>query len=362
VVFVMGFLKNSYVIYSVLILGAVLVFLGPEGVSVSVFSLALGFAIVVLISEPMVEGLKDFGNQRGFSPHVTGIISSLASNLPEGVMAAFMVLSPELREVAILTVMLASAFNGLLLGVLVVMLTYKGGAIELPKQAMEHDIEIMRIAIALCGIVFGTGVILNIFSSGDGTFLPVEVPVFLLLAYGSYIYFVSRRPAHTELESAQDESPHDSETHGRGWVAPVLLGLVGIVIAAELIAGSSEYLVHMLDLHVVIAATVIGFAGSIPEHGIALIGARKGHVQMGISNLLSGIVQSIMLIFPLLALMVPVQLDGYVLYQFLAIAATLWIVKKSIIDDHRLTLDEGISILLIHTLGILLFDELSLLI
>jgi Ca2+/Na+ antiporter len=227
---------------------------------------------------------------------------------------------------------------------------------------MEHDIEIMRIAIALCGIVFGTGVILNIFSSGDGAFLPVEVPVFLLLAYGSYIYFVSRRPAHTELESAQDESPHDSETHGRGWVAPVLLGLVGIVIAAELIAGSSEYLVHMLDLHVVIAATVIGFAGSIPEHGIALIGARKGHVQMGVSNLLSGIVQSIMLIFPLLALMVPVQLDGYVLYQFLAIAATLWIVKKSIIDDHRLTLDEGISILLIHTLGILLFDELSLLI
>jgi len=190
----------------------------------------------------------------------------------------------------------------------------------------------------------------------------VEVPVFLLLAYGSYIYFISRRPAHTELEGAQDGYHHDSEMHGRGWVAPVLLGLIGIVIAAELIAGSSEYLVHRLDLHVVIAATVIGFAGSIPEHGIAIIGARKGHVQMGVSNLLSGIVQSIMLIFPLLALMVPVQLDGYVLYQFLAIAATLWIVKKSIVDDHRLTLDEGISILLIHTLGILLFDELSLLI
>jgi len=58
---------------------------------------------------------------------------------------------------------------------------------------------------------------------------------------------------------------------------------------------------------------------------------------------------------------VPVHLDGYVIYQFLAIAATLWIVKKSIIDDHRLTLDEGFSIILIHTLGILLFDELSLL-
>ena len=83
---------------------------------------------------------------------------------------------------------------------------------------------------------------------------------------------------------------------------------------------------------------------------------------MGVSNLLSGIVQSIMLIFPLLALIVPIKLDGYVLYQFLAIAVTLWLVKKSIVDDQKLTLDEGFSILLIHTLGILLFDELSLLI
>ena len=74
------------------------------------------------------------------------------------------------------------------------------------------------------------------------------------------------------------------------------------MIAAELIAGGAETLVHMYHLHVVIAATVIGFASSVPEHAIAIIGAVKGHVEMGVSNLLSGIVQSIMLIFPLLAL------------------------------------------------------------
>jgi Ca2+/Na+ antiporter len=354
--------SNKYVVGGVLVVGLVLVLFSPEGVAFSAVGLILGLAIVVLTSEPMVEGLKDFGLQMGFSPHVTGIISSLASNLPEGVMTGFMLFSPELREVAILTVMLASAFNGLLLGLLVVMLTYKGGAIVLPKSAMEQDIEIMRIAIALCGIVFGTGVILNLFNTNQRAVLPIEVPVFLLLAYVSYLYFISRSPQVSEHKGAEDGYPQEHEAKGRGWLAPVLLGLVGIVIAAELIAGSSEYLVHMLDLHVVIAATVIGFAGSVPEHGIALIGARKGHVEMGVSNLLSGITQSIMLIFPLLALLVPVHLDGYVIYQFLAIAATLWIVKKSIVDDHRLTLDEGISILLIHTLGILLFDELSVLI
>ncbi len=353
---------NKYLVGAVLAVGLIMVFLSPEGVAFSAVGLILGLAIVVLTSEPMVEGLRAFGLQKGLSPHVTGIISSLASNIPEFVMTAFMVFSPELREVAILTVMLASAFNGLLLGLLVIMLTYRGGAIALPKAAMVQDIEIMRIAIALCQIVFGAGVIMNIFSSNSEVFLPIEVPVLLLVAYVSYLYFISRKPSVPEHKATEDGYPLESEVHGRGWLAPVLLGLVGIVIAAELISSSSEYLVHMLDLHVVIAATVIGFAGSVPEHGIALIGARRGHVQMGVSNLLSGITQSIMLIFPLLALLVPVHLDGYVVYQFLAIATTLWIVKKSIIDDHQLTLDEGISILIIHVLGIMLFDELSVLI
>ena len=82
-------------------------------------------------------------------------------------------------------------------------------------------------------------------------------------------------------------------------------------------------------------------------------------MELAVSNLLSGIVQSIMLVFPLLSLLVPIELDGYVLYQFLAISTTLWIVKKTIVDDGRFTLDEGVSILLAHLLGVALFDELS---
>jgi Ca2+/Na+ antiporter len=328
----------------VLIAGLFLILFGPEGVGISVLSLLIGF-------------LKEFSLSTGLSPHITGLISSLASNLPEGVMTAFMIFSPELREVAILAVMLASAFNGLLLGILVIMVTYKGGAIRLPKETMEQDIEIMRIAIALCMIVFGSGMILNIFSTEQGVLLPIEVPIFLLLAYISYLYFISRKQTHKASDNHLKIELQENK-----WIMPVFLGLLGILIAAELISHSSEYLVHMFDLHVVIAATIIGFAGSVPEHGIAVLGARKGHIEMGVSNLLSGITQSIMLIFPILALLVPVNLDGYVLYQFLAIAVTLWIVKKAIIDDNRLTLDEGFSIILIHTLGIILFDELSLLI
>lgn len=350
----MSMMRNKILVGIMMLVGAGIILYQVENVPISIISISLGLILVVLVGESMVEGLEEFSVQFGLSGHVTGIISSLASNLPEGVMTLFMVLSPHLREVAILTVMLASAFNGLLLGILVVMLTYKGGIITLDREALEHDVEIMRIAIALCAIVFGAGIILNIFSEGNNVILPKEVPIFLLLSYIGYLFFISRGHSHETL--------HAHSKDNKSWVAPILMGLVGIVISAELISGASEYFVHVLDLHIVFAATLIGFAGSIPEHGLALIGARQGQVEMGVSNLLSGIIQSIMLIFPILALIVPVELDGYVIYQFLAIAATLWIVKKAIIDDHRLTLDEGLSILVIHVLGILLFDELGLLI
>ena len=342
----MKIVKPSYI---ALIIGLVLLLIHFESTLLSIVSLVVGLLVVALVGEPMVEGLKEFGVWYGFSDHVTGIISSLASNLPEAVMTLFMVMSPHLREVAILTVMLASTFNGLLLGLLIIMLTYRGRSIPLSKRVLQYDVEIMRVAIAFCMIIFGTGIILRTHNESIVT-LPKEIALFLLVAYIGYMFFVSKGDQHTEVHAAT-----------KGWVLPVIIGLIGVLVSAELISSSSEFLVHSLDLHIVIAATVIGFAGSVPEHGIALIGARKGHVELGVSNLLSGIIQSIMLIFPMLAVIVPVPLDGYVIYQFLAIAVTLWIVKKSIVDDHALTLDEGLSIILIHVLGILLFDELSVL-
>lgn len=342
---------------SVLAFGLVLYLLGPETLPFSILEMILGLVIVIMIGEPMVEGLQEFSEYTGLSSHVTGILSSLASNLPEMIMTMFMIFSPQLKDVAILAVLLASTFNGLLLGILVIMLTWKGGSIEIPKKALENDVEVMRLAIGFCVIVFGTGIILTLNSEVGPPLLPWEIPVFMLLAYLGYLFFVAR--GGKEGHEGHQAHVYEKE-RSRAFVTPLVLGLVGTVVAAELISSSSEYFVHVLHLNVVFAATLIGFAGSVPEHGMALIGAREGHVELGVSNLLSGVVQSVLLIFPIVALLVPVYLDGYVLYQFLAIAVTLWILMKSIVDDGKLTLDEGVSIIVIYLMGIMLFDQLSL--
>ena len=88
--------RNQLVIGIVLIAGLFLILFGPEGVVFSVLSLSIDFIIVILTSEPIIEGLKELSISTGLSPHITGLISSLASNLPEVLMTAFMIFSPEL--------------------------------------------------------------------------------------------------------------------------------------------------------------------------------------------------------------------------------------------------------------------------
>lgn len=85
-----------------------------------------------------------------------------------------------------------------------------------------------------------------------GVHLPLEVPIFLLVSYFDYLYFISWGSKVGEGERQR--------SGGAGWVASVLVGLVGMARSAELISWSSEYMVHAFHLNVVIAATVIGLA------------------------------------------------------------------------------------------------------
>jgi hypothetical protein len=89
---------QSYVKVIAMVVGLAEYLLGPENLGFSVISMLLGLSIVILVGEPMVEGLRAFNHQTGISSHITGILSSIASNLPEGVMTMLMILSPHLRE------------------------------------------------------------------------------------------------------------------------------------------------------------------------------------------------------------------------------------------------------------------------
>ncbi len=308
---------------------------------------AVGLAAVSLVNDYAVEGVKGLAARLGVSDYVGGVISSLASNLPEAVLALFMAAHPELREIAVLTVLLAATFNGFLLGLLIVLLSRRNGRVEIPREALIYDMEVMRITTVFAMLIAFAAIMFAL--QGANTPLPPEAALLMLAAYLAYTWFISRA-------GKREGGPRG----GWGWAAPFALGIAGIILGSELLSGSVEHFASAGHLSYGIVATILAFAGSVPEHFVAVSGGLKGEVDIGVSNLVSGIVQTVMVIFPLLSLVVPLKLDGFVVYQLLVAALTLWLTERSITDDSVLTLDEGISIMLANLLALLLFDELSL--
>ncbi len=319
------------------------------GVTVSVAALIIAVLCVLVASEVAVEGFGSLFAGLGFTMYVAGVASSLASNLPEAVLAILMTFSPHLRDVAAVMVVLAVAFNTALLGTLVLLVSWKKGYVDVPQTAMTLEAEAMRMGVVVSLLYAAVGLLSE--TTGRHAILPREAAVFPLLAYGAYIVALQRR-----------ESVEAAKVDLKAAVLDTALGMAGIIVGSELIANVAEYWVSQIGLNPVIAATVLAFAASVPEHGIAVIGALRGQIELGLSNVVSGIVQSILFVFPLVALVSVVMLDGFVVFELIASAAVLWLVEKAITDDKRLTADEGVFLLLTALLGILLLDELSLMI
>ena len=313
-------------------------------------ALVLAVLCVWLVSELAVEGFEGVCLGLGLSVYVAGVASSFASNLPEVVLACLTALSPHLREVAAVMVVLAAAFNSVLLGLLIIFVSWDRGYIAVPSAALTVEAEAMRMGAVMSTLYALVGLLVK--STGGATpTLPREAAVFPLVAYAVYALLLQRRESVERRDVRM----------GRAF-ADALIGVLGIFVSSEVISRAAEAWVADAGLNPVFAATILAFTASVPEHAVAIVGARKGKLEMGLSNLISGIVQSILLVFPLVALISLVVLDGFVIYQLIASAAILWLVEKAITDDKRLTLDEGVFMVLTSVLGILLLDELSLMI
>ncbi len=320
-------------------------------VLVILFGAIIGLIAVFWSSEWAVVGLRSLVAHLGQTEYTAGVISSLASNAPELVIACLMAIrglsigSIELVEISVLTVMIAAGFNMLLLGLLIVIVSWRIGQIEFPYRAIAHESDLIRMTIVTCLLIFALGVI-----EGCSGFLPREVGLFLIATYVSYLFFMIR--------SQRVSMRIEPELDFRSTVLCLILSFGLIAIGGELIVSATEYVIHELSFPLILTAMVIGCIGSVPEHGIALVGAHRGHIELGVANLISGISQCVLVVLGVVSLFAPIPLDGYVLFQLASIAASLWIVKKAIMDDNRLTVDEGIFILILQVLLFVMLEEL----
>ena len=319
-------------------------------------SLILGLYIVYIGSEVSVYGFKEAAYHLGSTLYMAGLISSFASNLPELVVSSLLVYHgvkqglDSMVETAILTVIMAVGFNALLLGFLILIVTRKVGAIPFPYTAIKHESDLIRMTIVVSFLIFALGV-LEMGNDKIGV-LPRELGFFMLIIYAAYILIMAR---------SQKERRQEKPTIGRlKTVLILVLGIAMVFVGGELLTWIVDLLLSHSSLSLVTIALILAFSGSIPEHVVGLIGTFKGRIELGLGNLIAGMTQSILVVFAFISLLIPVPLDGYVIFQLISAAGVLWIIKKSIIDDSQLTADEGIFIILLQLLLFVMLEELRL--
>lgn len=324
----------------------------------------MGFALwlVFRASHFAIDGLESLGAFAGLSAYVIGVLSSLASNTPEAVVSALTALrgyqtgSPDLVEIAVLSVVMAAGFNIILLGCVVVLSSRKTGYIDVPDEVVEDDADLIRWTIVAMAILLIFGIIQYIRAIETATptnliILPPLAGLMMVLSYVLYaIYALKKKPKHPR--------PKVKPRHTRRNSAILtVLGFVGIFIAGYIFTGTIELTFEYVPWvsfgiepfqKIVIIAMIVGAAGAIPEHGIAILAAAKDKASIAIGNTLGGTTQVLLLIIGGVSLFLPLPLDARVLLQLATAAGSLWFLKRAMTDDRRIDIYEGAMILLLQ--------------
>ncbi len=422
-------------------------------VSASVLGLWLAFRP----SEWAVDGLDNVMRYVGLTAFVAGVISSLASNLPEAVTAGILLIKGTVTDnhslvlTAFYTTLAAAGFNAILLGIVILVGGKKKGYIQIKKETVMAEGVLLRWGFVAMLLTFSIAVIEIL----DVIFLEVKNETFfagideiegelprlagmaLVVSYIIYLVFLiiksrqakameempeetirATKPTRGKLdekmpdiveedlrkqpvESAQRkildtpeeiniidserEEPHLAYTGSekvptnpyltaphmehphlslKASIVLVILGVVGIGGGGYLLSHAVETMMESeaLGFHVDIGllALIVGFAGAIPEHGIAVVAAAKGKTDIALGNILGGMLQMTLLVFGAFASIVKAPITDFMMFQMIALAGIIWFVKRSISDDHRLTFFEGIMIILAQLFSfLLLIGELT---
>ncbi|MCD6484309.1 MAG: hypothetical protein J7L47_04280 [Candidatus Odinarchaeota archaeon] len=328
------------------------------GWTIDFITLVLGgigaFLLAIITSEEAIVGIDAFGKRTGVSRYVSGVVSSLASNLPEIVVAVIAALNG-FTEFAVLVAVIAAGFNTMLFGIVVVIQNTRG-KVELPEELVIIETPVMRSAVAMLLLVISFGFLTDIFTPDLVPAIPHEASALLVITYLAYLLFIFSYKGKNGGNNEKVSVPLKEV------LVPSILGFGGIFIAAEVLSRVIEISVHIFGISEAVMALLIGLAGSIPEHIIAVTSTLKnkeGSTHLSLGNLLAGIMQSYLLLIGIIGAIVSIILSEFILFEIIAGAVLIWLIKSSISDDNTLSIYEGAMILLTQSFAfIILIDTI----
>lgn len=176
------------------------------------------------------------------------------------------------------------------------------------------------------------------------------VMVLLFSAYTAYSYIMERDTGGAVVDDTAGELASEEAAEHTG-VKPVLkiavpvllMGLVGIVIGADILVDAAVAIARTLGIsEAVIGLSLVAIGTSLPELTVAVIAAFRGHSDVALGNVIGSNISNVLVILGATAAIVPIPISGQIA-QFdvwLMLAATILLVPI-LVSGWRLSRAEG---------------------
>lgn len=231
----------------------------------------------------------------GLSPMVVGFtVLAFGTSLPELIVSILAVLRGS-EGIAMGNVIGSNIANILMvIGASAILVTMH---VKISKGLIK-DLAMMLISsFLLLGLMF----------YGEISRMAGMAMVMLLFAYVFLQYRMALKGEIEVEEEALAEFKHPAQPY-----VFLLLGLVGVAAGAELLVrGASESAAIIGVPEAVIALSVIAFGTSLPELSTSIIGARRGHSDMALGNIVGSNVFNVLMIIGITAIVKPIAQDSY---------------------------------------------------
>ncbi len=335
----------------------------------------LGFIValwaIMRPTEWAVEGLTLFSEKFGVGTYAAGVLGSIMANLPELILATLLIIRGE-SKIGILTVLIVAGANTLLFGVVIIKSTIKhNGKVNVPVTTLRYESELMMVAfitsLFLFVYNFAEGIQGKLDTVAGDTFvkIPVLYSVGTVAIYISYLAFLAKDKSLNPVvdEELKERKAKHPALRWSNILKFLILGIIGIVIAGELLANGAEILIHEAsssgyEIGEAYIALIVGLLGSIPEWAIAF--RAEEDLELVFGNVLSSISATLLLMIGLVSIFLfmiggTFELDPYAMVQIVLSGSILLFVNLLMKDDLKLDTFEGICILIIQLIG---FDVL----
>jgi cation:H+ antiporter len=267
-----------------------------ESILSSTLALLAGFYGLVKSSDKFVEGAANTALLLGVSPLVIGLtIVAFGTSAPEifTSIAASFTGSP---EIAIGNVIGSNIANiGLILGITALVCN-----IEVPGRILRFEIPFLIVITAGFILLLRDGIL----GPWDGLTMLGMLGIFSWAMY---------RTNPSSATTASEEAPVEpgEESLAKALIMMVIALGVMVISARILVWGASNIALVLGVPELVIGLTIIAMGTSLPELATSLAGARKGHHELAIGNVVGSNILNLLIVLPIPALTagVPVGSD-----------------------------------------------------